>query len=289
MMKKCVYILLTLAMLLSLCACGSKAPAENEPEETPQETLPPVEYDRDEGRLVKEVSTNTNGLKFLTVFYDYDGRGRITKEMHMGINDAPEGYYTNEYDENGNLKTRISYVALGPEEYEEEYTVTYEYNDEGMFISETSVSEGKVLAITKYEYNAEGQCVSEKHYQGESFLSAEYTYGYDGKGRKANCVRIDYMEDETVENRYTYDQSDKLITDLKCDGDGNVLERIEYTYDDFGNELKRTVFGNSGVMISFTKNEYTYDDAGNFTKCVSTDSEGDNVSTTEYTWAYSKG
>lgn len=288
-MKKLVYIILALAMILALCACDKATPEDAEASDTPEETLPPVSYDRDEGRLVKEVNYNLNGLKYLTVYYDYDGQGRITKEKSMGVNDAPEGYYTNEYDANGNIVLRISYVAEGPEEFTEDYRVNYEYSEAGLLISETSVSQGKVLARTDYEYNDAGLCVTEKHYQGESFLAAEYAYGYDGKGRKANCVRTDYMEEETIENRYTYDSNDRLITDLKCDGDGNVIERIEYTYDAKDNVLKRSVFGTNGVLASFVQYEYTYDDAGNYTKRVSTDSEGGNVTTTEYTWAYSKG
>ena len=288
-MKKLVYIILALAMILALCACDKATPEDAEASDAPQETLPPVSYDRDEGRLVKEVNYNLNGLKYLTVYYDYDGQGRITKEKSMGVNDAPEGYYTNEYDANGNIVLRISYVAEGPEEFTEDYRVNYEYSEAGLLISETSVSQGKVLARTDYEYNDAGLCVTEKHYQGESFLAAEYAYGYDGKGRKANCVRTDYMEEETIENRYTYDSNDRLITDLKCDGDGNVIERIEYTYDAKDNVLKRSVFGTNGVLASFVQYEYTYDDAGNYTKRVSTDSEGGNVTTTEYTWAYSKG
>lgn len=289
MMKRLIYILLALALVFSLCACGKTAPAEDEPEATPEATLPPVVYDRDEGRLIKEISTNSDGLKYLTMLYDYNGRGQITKEMQLGVNDAPVGYYTNEYDENGTLKLRVSYVALGPEEFTEEYRVEYAYGETGLLLSETSTSEGQILAVTKYEYDEAGLCISEKHYQGESFLAAEYTYGYDGMGRKTNCVRVDNMEGETIENRYTYDSESRLITDLKCDADGSVIERIEYTYDDFGNTLKRSVFGGNGVLNSFIRYEYTYDDAGNYVKCVSTDSEGGNVTTTEYTWAYSKG
>ncbi len=289
MMKKLIYIVLTLAVLLSLGACGKVASDKEKAESTPEPTLPPVSYNSDEGRLVKEVNYNANGLKYLTVYYDYDGQGRITKEMHMGVNDAPEGYYTNEYDENGNITLRISYIALGPEEFVEEYTASYEYNEAGQLVLETRVSEGKVLAKTEYGYDEAGQCISEKHYEGESFVAAEYTYGYDGKGRVASCVRVDNMEGETIENRYTYDADDRLLTDLRCDADGSVIDRIEYTYDSHGNVLKRSVFGSNGVLASFTQNEYTYDEAGNYTKCVSTDSEGGGVITTEYIWAYSKG
>lgn len=288
-MKKILYLLLAAAMLLTVCACGNSAPAPVEPTDTPEITLPPVSYDKDEGRLTQEVSFNQNGLKYLTVFYDYDGHDRVTKEMSLGVNNAPEGYYTNEYDENGNIKLRVSYVALGPEEYEEEYRVNYEYDEAGNLVKETRVLGETVLAVTAYEYNEQGQCVSEKHYQGESFLAAEYSYGYDAKGRKANCVRVDNMEGETIENRYTYDANDRLITDLRCDAEGNVIDRIEYTYDEQGNELKRSVFGSDGVLRSFIKYEYTYDEAGNYTERVSTDSEGGSTTTTQYTWAYSKG
>lgn len=288
-MKKAIFLILAMAMLFTLCACKTAAPEPAEPTSTPEASLPPVSFDKDEGRLVKEVNTNADGLKYLTVYYDYDGSGRITKEKSMGVNEAPQSYYTNEYDEKGNLTLRISYVALGPEEFEEEYRVNYEYNEAGLLTSEKRLQGDVVLGITTYEYDENGLLINEEHYEGESFLAAEYTYGYDSKGRKTNCARVDNMEGETIENRYTYDANDRLLTDLRCDADGNVMDRIEYTYDEHDNVLKRSVFGSTGILGSFIRYEYTYDDAGNYVKRVSTDSEGGNVTVTEYTWAYSKG
>jgi len=292
-MKKALYIILVLALLLSLCACGETTPDVPENTDTPEESLPPVSYNMDEGRLTKEVYYNVNGLKYLTVYFDYDGQGRVIKEMSMGINDAPEGYYINEYDDAGKRLTRISYVAQGPEEFTEDYRISYVYDDFGRCVSEISTSEGKILAKTEYVYDENGWLISELHYQGDSFVAAEYTYSYDENGVMTGCLRKDNMEDETTENRYTYDLKGRMITDLKCDAEGNVLERIEFTYDDSGeasaNVLKRSVYGVSGVLMSVENNEYTYDEAGNIIKRVCTDSEGENTVTTEYTWAYSKG
>ncbi|MCF0136905.1 MAG: hypothetical protein HUJ66_00910 [Oscillospiraceae bacterium] len=284
-MKKTLPIIAVLIILLTLCACGESSSDGDAAMNTPT----PVVYEKEDGRLIQEVNYNANGLKYLTVFYDYDGQSRVTKEMRMGVNNAPEGYYTNEYDGNGRLSLRVSYAALGPDEYAEEYRVSYEYDDKGLLVSEKRSAEGVLLSVTDYEYNEDSLLTGEKLYQGDSFLAAEYKYGYDGSGRRISCQRSDYMENATMENRYTYDGNDLLVTDLICDSEGNVRERVDYTYDNSGNVLKRSVFGDKGVLQSYVEYEYTYDEAGNIVKSVCSDSEGNVTITTEYTWTYSKG
>ena len=148
--------------------------------------------------------------------------------------------------------------------------------------------DGKTVSVTEYEYK-NGLCVSENNYEGESFVISEYKYEYDDSDRISRCVRIDHIEGDTTENRYTYTSDGLLLADLSYGTDGKVISRTEYSYDDKGNAVKLSVYNAMGEPMSSTSKEYTYDDLGNIKRCVVTHSDGSKGTTTEYKWEYSKG
>ena len=287
-MKKLMSMLLSVFMLLCLCACSDKD-GQNEPQPTqPVENDDPEIYTKEDGKLKMEVSYNSNGLLFSTIIYEYDGAGNVIKEAEFGINDAPAGYNSYEYDDKGRKTLLVSYMAVNDEEYSEEYRTSYEYDESGKLIKAVSTMDGKTVSVTEYEYK-NGLCVSENNYEGESFVISEYKYEYDDSDRISRCVRIDHIEGDTTENRYTYTSDGLLLADLSYGTDGKVISRTEYSYDDKGNAVKLSVYNAMGEPMSSTSKEYTYDDLGNIKRCVVTHSDGSKGTTTEYKWEYSKG
>ncbi len=284
-MKKTAAMLISTAMMLCLCACGG---GTTEPTPVPTETPAPVEYTKDDGRLKMEETYNSNDLLFSTIIYEYDDRGQLVKQAEFGINDAPTGYKSFEYDSNGRKTLMTSFAAENDKDYSEEYRTSYEYNADGKLTKAVSTIEGKTMSVTAYEYK-DGLLVSEKNYEGESFLASEYKYEYDENSRKTRCVRIDNIEGDTTENRYTYASSGLLLADLSYGDDGKVISRTEYSYDANGNAVKLSVYNAKGGLISSTSNEYTYDDYGNVKRCAVTHSDGSKGTTTKYKWEYTKG
>ena len=164
-MKKTISLMLAAMLVFSLCACsndGGTTPAE--PSNTPAPTQDLSVYEKSEGKLEKEIRYNTNGLKFNTVIYEYDGSGAIVKETTLGINDAPVGYKEYTLNSDGLAETMVSYVADGPEEYTEEYRVLYEYNESGLKMKESNVIGGSITAYTVYAYEGKS-LVSEKYFE----------------------------------------------------------------------------------------------------------------------------
>ena len=284
-MKKTVAMLISGALMLSLCACGGSA--ESDPVQ-PTQTPTPVVYTKDDGRLKMEETYNSNGLLFSTIIYEYNENGQLVKQAEFGIDDAPTGYKSFEYDSNGRKTLMTSFVVENDEEYSEEYRTSYEYDNGGNLIKAASTKDGKTVSVTAYEYK-NGLCVDEKNYEGESFVASEYKYEYDTEGRKTRCVRIDNIEGDTTENRYTYTSDGLLLADLSYGDDGKVISRTEHSYDDSGNDLKLSVYDAKGGLISSTSNEYTYDDYGNIKRCAVTHSDGSKGTTTQYKWEYAKG
>lgn len=282
-MKKllCLILTLVISMLLIGCSGNSKEPA---PTDEPEVDI----YTKEDGVLKREVYYNPNGLNFSTIIYEYDGAGRVAKELSFGINKAPESYRSFEYDADGRCVEEVNYLAKNADEYTEDFRIAFSYDEAGQLVKEVRSIGSAIAAVTTYEY-AEDKLVTEKHFEGESELIAEYTYEYDDNGKRSVCKRNDCMEGIKTENRYTYDADGRLIADLLCDEAGEVVNRTEYTYDANGNEIKCSVFTVGGELISSTKNEYMYDDPGNIIKVVRTQTDGAQGTTIEYVWEYSKG
>lgn len=295
-MKKTISLMLAIMLAFALCACandGGTTPAE--PSNTPAPTQDLSVYEKSEGKLEKEIRYNTNGLKFNTVIYEYDGSGAIVKETTLGINDAPVGYKEYTLNSDGLAETMVSYVADGPEEYTEEYRVLYEYNESGLKMKESNVIGGSITAYTVYAYEGKS-LVSEKYFEclsnEESFesvkLISDIAYEYDDAGKLTKLTRQDMLEDSETVETYSYDDKGRLIQKQSA-ADGNLISRTEYSYDEHGNELSVSIYGPDGNSISVTKNEYEYDEPGNVIKCTRSHGDGEQDTVIEYVWSYVKG
>ncbi len=286
-MKRKLCLILTLLMLFAVSACAIDDTAEPaETESAPQETVDLSIYEKAEGELVQEVWYNSNGLKFSTVSYEYDGYGRLVKETTLGVNDAPVGYKEYILNDDGLAETMINYVAEGPEEYSEEYRVLYEYNETGLKMKETNVINGETVSGTVYAYEGE-RLVSEKYYEGEELMN-DIAYEYDESGNLVELLRQDMLEDSQTTESFSYENG-LLVSKTETDADRNVTSRTEYSYDEYGNELTVSVYGADNVSVSTTKNEYEYDEPGNIIKCTRSQADGQQSTVIEYTWSYVKG
>lgn len=289
MAKKIISLVLALMLVVALCACGDKKTSDDI--EDPEETivLPPESYDKEDGKLYREVYYNANGLKYSSIIYGYDGAGRIANEIELGENDAPVSKSTFEYNDDGLKTAMLVYNADGPEEYSFAYRVDYEYDENGNLTREQRTENEIVTAVTVNTYNDSGKLIKEEQYEGEEFLLCAYEYELDEAGNAVKCIRHDYLEGTDVEDRYTYDDKCQLISTVTCDAEGNAQSRTEYSYDENGNEIKCSVYDSQGGLQSSTSNEYKYDDYGNIAKNVCTHSDGTPGTTIKYTWQYTKG
>lgn len=277
--------LLAATVSLSLCACSDNGGSDTQETAKPEETQDLHIYESAEGVLKESKRYNSNGLLFSTYVYDYDEYGREIRETALGVNDAPLSKTEYEYDDAGRVIKETSYLATGPEEFEEDHSTAYEYDASGNKIKETVSENGDVSSQTEFTYDGT-KLINEKYYEGAELLN-ERSYEYDEAGNVSKCVMTDNIEGTTQEEARSYDDAGRLIKSVVTSG-GAAVSTTEYTYDEHGSELSVTITNSSGETVSKTEYEYTYDIPGNITKCV-TKINGEQDSVTENEWEYVKG
>ena len=143
-----------------------------------------------------------------------------------------------EFDENGNL----IHEKISGSEY------NYSYN-----------SEGKIISCNNFlfwEYNDDGtlaRCYS-------TTGNIERSYEYNTKGDLIHLYWYDSFFPKCYDEYYTYDESSNLIevrTQYRSnDVSGSGTDTTNYTYDEFGNLIKKVQYHGRGSNFA---EEYTYE------------------------------
>lgn len=211
-----------------------------------------IKYTRNKnGQVVKDEDVNGNSIK-----YEYDNAGNLDKKIdkdgsitkfYYNPNDMIEKveYSDNkevlmEYDELKKLKqitdwlgtTKIQNDALGRVKKVENYNgqiVEYGYNNLGQK-SEIVYPDGTSV---KYEYNGSGKLAKVIEPKGKSI-----DYSYDTIGRL-----IEKSFPNGYKTKFDYNEVNQ-ITRLANLREKEVLDKFEYKYDDFGNQIHMDKFRN---------------------------------------------
>ncbi len=167
--------------------------------------------------------------------YIYDECGQITSLSNRNTDGTVINSYTYTYDDGHRLVTKVD--ARG--------TVSYTYDDIDRLASVTDV-DGKTTAYT-----------------------------YDGAGNRATqTVTAKNAEGVTVVTvtTYTYDTNNRLLT-IEKRIDGTLADRIDYTYDNNGNQLKtlRTPYTDGTAGTPETVQDNTYDLRNQLIRTVTAD------------------
>ena len=227
------------------------------------------------GRLLSAV--NGNGEK---ISYHYDIYGNVTEVVYP---DGRKVSYT--YDA---LDRMISVTTL------EGKTTEYAYDADGNLTralredGETRIAydklgqvkglvnyhEGEVISAYGYLYDGRGNIIKEETRLclEEETVEQEYTYEYDGMSQLIRAVLSQTTtkaegkkEKEKVTTAYVYDPAGNRIR-MSTDKNGS-LSTVTYTYDEAG-RLIRSEDSEQGETV------YTYDGAGNLVREENADPEG---------------
>ena len=195
-----------------------------------------------------------NGV--LTVEYEYDKLGRLTRENNKGLSST----YVYRYDNQGNIlsKKTYSYTRKSNDELEDMEGTTLKFNYEG----------GKFVGFGDHIVTpmADGRCSVYKNNQitwnGKKMTGyGTHTYSYDASGRRISKDNV----------TFTYDVNGRLIE--QSDGISFIYDHeslIGFKYNGSSYYYRRDILGNIMEIIDSTGDsvvKYTYNAWG---RCRST-------------------
>ena len=255
-MKKLASVLLSAALLLSLCACSKNETrlfagactfyADGGLMSFSEYSY---KYDKD-GNLVKECEY-FNGNLNSTKVREYDSSGSYT-EKKTDNKDKIE--YIREYDKNGVISKETTYDYAG------EIERISEYNEAGLIIRKEAFS--STYYTVEYEYDDEGTLIKqiETDYDENNVVAKIYEDVYDSEGERVqrtitstdgSPVLVEKTETVVDGNKKTlnsYDSNNELryVTEKEYDAKGNLLKEETYSIK-------------NGEREFLSSSEYTYD------------------------------
>lgn len=253
-MKKVLWLLLALTLMLSLAACDG-----TEPGDLPGETT--------SAAGVAETTDTTEESQYQVDIPATKTLCLCTEETISYTNEAGGSKITRTYDENGNLLTEFYKANDGLAGYGSAFT----YDEKGNKLTYKAYdNSGKVVGTEEYTYNEANQLVFQKS-RNDDTAPVDSAYTYNENGLLIKKVNT-YPENPEYEFHfvYTYDSKGNLVKEEWI----NVHSGIQtphswkaWTYDAKGNKLSET--DNRGF-----KTEWTYDDRGNMLSETQYDSDG---------------
>ena len=254
-MKKYSALILCLALLLSLAACGGSGNAETAAAaETEAETEPaaeavtePEEEPAPRLLLKEETTWDYDGVNYYNIFeYSYDENGRKTGYTLIYGSDADE------------------------EDIEEVHELIW--SDDGLQCSDefADQQDGVSYSRTEYIYDEAGRVTEEHDYDadGSEAFGAARVFDDDG-----HCVDIVYSGAYPFYAHVTYEYCEEGISgEVYYDESGNVSTSCSWSYEtgEDGVVYASCTYDNGSVVIY----ERTYDEAGNLLKEVDTSVDG---------------
>lgn len=279
-MKKLLSLLLCIAMLLCMSACGGNAdPTEPPPDGISDEEMnvnTPVSKEPEEKELTLQELQE----------YTYDADGNLVEELYRAGSTEEIWKYT--YDSNG-LQTESILLTNN----KEMQRITYSYDENGGLIGEAIYEEGTKVQESSYILNEEGQVIEDSVWEDGVTTEGSYTYNEFGAQTEA-VFREDGKETERYVNLYNqdmnlvteafYQNGEEIFTDLySYDEAGNVtlteqysggelIYRHIYAYNDRSDMVEEAYYAGDGSMLYRYIMEFTYYSGGAPKECYTYES-----------------
>ncbi len=181
------------------------------------------------------------------------------------------------YNSRGDIVEFVTYKLRDTLTYE-----TYEYNTEGYRVDYTKHKGGKKnISYRKIsDYDDYGNVILEQGFDGSEKFKNTYEYNDEGKlgeinyyvDNQSNEKRV-FEQDDNITNVTVYNSTDEITSYmlLKYDGNGNLIEEIQYDANKNPLESRIFVYNNESKVVSevkyregnfFYKLTYLYDSTG---------------------------
>ena len=254
-MKKLLCLVLSLLVLLMLCACGADK-AEEKTEyyklkeyvcyDTGDVNLHENTYDGQWNLLSQQ--SFLNGEKASGVEYTYsEDYTQVTINYWSNLYEPDEMLVEREFDSEGRVVKAVSYSA-GEYESTEEYT----YDNQGNLLRVGITYHDGTEAVTENEYDEKGNLLSSGYSMGASY-SIRNEHSYDKHGRLGSTERF---QNGQLTSRAEYSYEGNVRHGSSYDAEGNLLGKTESVLDEAGNCLEAKEYDLNGNMQRHTYTVY---------------------------------
>jgi RHS repeat-associated protein len=218
------------------------------------------------------ISSMKNGRGQETT-YEYDDAGNLTSFSD------PVGKVSYTYDANGNVLTVTDSTGTITREYDELNRVTKYTDSNGNTTGYSYDTLGNLIALTypggkivRYEYDAANRLISVTDWENRVT-----EYEYDKNNR---LVKTKRPNQSILTN--SYDAAGRMTQQSDVDGNGKIINKYDYTYDEVGNiKVEKSsevssneeqpfvpqnsvmTYGKGNMLLTYNGQEVKYDEDGN--------------------------
>jgi hypothetical protein len=192
------------------------------------------------------------------------------------------------FDRNGNITECFMDDSASDFHFRE----VFEYDD-NLLVSKQGLLSGEFFYKETYRYDSKNRETERYFYDSENHLFESVITGYPDRNTIIEKVRTghehsDFERETQLKNglpvlltsRFDavriiekwsgeYDDNGRISISRFYDNRDNLTQYVKYVYDDYGNELRYSIFSDSGKLLSNQEYRYKYDEYGNWTQQVS--------------------
>lgn len=203
------------------------------------------------GYLIKEKSFGTE----YSCENKYDDKNRLIEQIGVNIRDQSKIHRLFTYEEEGRLNYHEYSVYSRTEQFRIDESFwgrkicdcSYKLDNGGRLIE---LSEFEEENVSKFEYNQQGLIISEIH-TNQGFSPSKKYYYYDSSD---NIIRSEWFDhcNRLAESTYLFYKNGQVFEKKVFASDGTIKIEIQYEYDKIGNAiLKRIRSGGKMRLVCF--------------------------------------
>ena len=253
-----------------------------------------VRWERDaHGNAIKTSYFGTDGSPMPSANYasvivrSYNDSGYMTEEKNYGVNGAPvitaEGYFRKTIDHDGKnrpVDIRVYGLNDDPVYHSDMYhRMHFDYDDRGNLSCITLYgTSGQLIPFSGY------WAVQERQYNGGGQVTAVSFFDQYRKpvvaGGLYASVQNTYDDRGLLTSSSYFDAGGKLMNGLQIIRSGVAVgsrgyAKVEYEYDESGNEIRRTIYDENGEYANTPITEFEYDEVGRCVKKIFRSRDGE--------------
>lgn len=200
----------------------------------------------------------------------------LTKVNDIWLETSRRTVYFITFDENGNDS-----LGSGQDSPQSPVECARKYNDKGQEIERDCMDHVRIVKMF-FSYDAGGHVIDESQQDANGKLNWRHTFTFDDKGNMTSLGQFDSGNKLTRKLTWSFDEKGNRTewTESLLKGEEMVLfEKIVSSYDDKGNVLTQTQYGNPEGMTLKQFFSYEFDTRGNWIRKESSTTPPDSSET----------